>query len=277
MSIRLGCHKWSFGACTVAEAAAITRALGLEHLDLGNGGDLDPLYIAEHVDEEAARFNRIRDSTGITFVDCFPQVSEGGLPFTNNHPDRDVRARYRRVWQGFFPFAAAIGLDGVSLSPGRYWPGEPAQASFDRAAEELRWAVEEGSRHGLRVRIEPHIESVTWRPELVVAMVQAVPGLSLTLDHSHFIFHALPYEQIAVMHPYGTHWHARQARPGEAQCRGRDGEIDFARIVRDLRAARYDGVICLEYVNGAWMRQDNVDCLSETILLRDELRRYLDS
>jgi len=94
--------------------------------------------------------------------------------------------------------------------------------------------VAEGAGRGLRVRIEPHIESVTWRPELVVRMVEAVPGLTLTLGHSHFIFHALPYEQIATMHPYGTHWHARQARPGSAQSPGHEGQIDFARIVADL-------------------------------------------
>jgi sugar phosphate isomerase/epimerase len=275
MAIRLGCHKWSYASCTVAEAAAITRALGLEYMDLGNGADLDPVHISAHSIDEAARFNRIRQETGVAYVDCFPQVSEDGLPFTNNHPDAAVRERYRAIWQGFFRFAALIGLDGVTLSPGRYWPGESPQASFDRAAEELRWAVAEGARHGLKVRIEPHIESVTWRPELVLAMLEAVPGLTLTLDHSHFIFHALPYEQIAVMHPHGTHWHARQARPGEAQSRGRDGQIDFARIIRDLHTQGYDGVVCLEYVNGAWMRQDNVDCLAETVALRDELRGYL--
>ena len=85
-------------------------------------------------------------------------------PMSGFSRHKEVRTQYRRVWQGFFRFAAAIGLDGVSLSPGRYWPKESAQDSFERAAEELRWAVEEGTRHGLRVRIEPHIESVTWRP-----------------------------------------------------------------------------------------------------------------
>lgn len=275
MAIRLGCHLWSFGGCTVAEAAAITRALGIEYLDLGNGVDLDPRYIAAHPDQEAARLNRIRQETGITYVDCFPQVSTDGLPFTNNHPDPAVRHDHRAIWQGFFPFAAKIGLGGVSLSPGRYWVGESPQASFDRAAEELRWAVAEGAGHGIAVRIEPHIESVTWRPELAVAMVEAVPGLGLTVDHSHFIFHALPYEQIAALHPYGTHWHARQARPGEAQSRGVDGQIDFRRIVRELVGQDYDGVICLEYVHGAWLGQDHVDCLTETVRLRDELRGYL--
>lgn len=275
MAIRLGCHKWSFGNCTVAEAAAITRALGLEYLDLGNSCDVDPLYIATHSSDEATRFNRIRHATEIVYVDCFPQVSENGLPFTNNHPDAAIRERYRSIWRGFFEFAALIELDGITLSPGRYWEAEPPQVSFDRAAEELRWAVAEGSKHGLKVRIEPHIESVTWRPELILEMLEAVPGLTLTLDHSHFTFHALPYEQIAVLYPYATHWHARQARPGEAQSRQRDGQIDFARTIHDLQMQDYNGVVCLEYVNGAWMRQDNVDCLAETVALRDELRSYL--
>src|SRR5713226_2065662 len=118
MAIRLGCHKWTFGTCTVAEAAAITRALGLDYLDLGNASDLDPLYIATNVVEEAARFNRIRRQTGITYVDCFPQVSDDGLAFTNNHPEQGVRERYRTIWHAFFQFAAAIELDGVTLSPG---------------------------------------------------------------------------------------------------------------------------------------------------------------
>ena len=51
--------------------------------------------------------------------------------------------------------------------------------------------------------------------------------------------------------------------------------VDFARIIHDLQMQGYDGVVCLEYVDSAWMRQDNVDCLAETVALRDELRRYL--
>jgi sugar phosphate isomerase/epimerase len=275
VGIRLGCHLWSFGGCTVAEAAAITRALGLGCLDLGNGRDLDPAYIAAHRREEADRFKRIGDQAGIEFIDCFPQVSQDGMPFTNNHPDGTQRERCRDIWRGFFPFASDIGLSGVTLSPGRYWEGEPAQAGFDRAAEELRWAVAEGYRHGIAVRIEPHIESVTWCPELVLAMLDAVPGLTITLDHSHFIFHGLPYEQIAVLHPYASHWHARQARSGEAQSRGPAGQIDFARIIQDLQLRGYSGVVCLEYVHGAWLQQDRVDTLTETVALRDELRAYL--
>ncbi len=273
MGIRIGCHKWSFSECSVQEAASITRTLGFECMDLGSSADLDLVYIADHLDDEVERLNRIQRETGVRFIDAVPQATP---PFANNHPDARHRTLHRRLLGAFFDLAQRIGLDGVSLSPGRYWPSEAPKDSFKRGAEELRWAVTEGQERGLKIRIEPHVRSITWTPELAVEMVKLVPGLSLTIDHSHFAFFDLPYEQIEIMHPYATHWHARQARPGELQCRWEVGQIDFARIATDLRSRQYDGVICLEYVHSPWMQQDNVDCVRETVLLRNHLRELLD-
>ena len=268
VTIHLGCHMWTFPQNTVSEAARIVRALGLDYMDLGNARDLDPNYVAANIGDEAARLRRVRAKTGITFVDAFPQLSPG---FSTNHPDPAIRAAQRQTLTGFLEFAEQIGLSGVTFSPGRYWPGQSPGADFERGAEELRWLVAEGLQRGLQIRIEPHIASVTWIPELTLQMLAAVPGLSLTLDYSHFIFHAIPHDQIALLDRHATHWHARQARPGEAQCSHAEGVIDFAQIVSGLRACDYTGVICLEYVHGAWMQQDRVDCLSETVLLRDQL------
>ncbi len=249
------------------------RVLGFDCMDLGNSADLDPAYIAEHIEDEAERLNRIQRETGVKFIDAALQVQP---PFANNHPDAERRASYRRLLGSFFELAERIGLDGVSLSPGQYWPNESRKDSFERGAEELDWAVREGQERGIKIRIEPHIRSITWTPDLAVEMVRLVPGLSLTIDHSHFVFYDLPYAQVAVMHPYGTHWHARQARPGELQCRWEVGEIDFELIVRDLQDHQYDGVICLEYVHSPWMQQDNVDCVRETIFLRNHLGNLLE-
>lgn len=272
MTIHLGCHIWTFPHSTVAEAAGIVRALGLTHMDLGNARDFDPAYIAANVSEEAARLNQVKTETGITFVDAFPHLAPS---FSTNHPDPAVRAEHRAQMAAFLDFAVEIGLAGVTFSPGRYWPDQTPAADFEHGAVELRYLVAEGSRRGLHIRIEPHIESVTWTPDLTLQMLAAAPGLSLTLDYSHFIFHALPEEQIARLDPYATHWHARQARPGQGQCSLAQGAIDFERIVRGLQARGYAGGLCLEYVHGAWMQMDQIDCLSETILLRDVLRRWL--
>ena len=163
----------------------------------------------------------------------------------------------------------------MNFTPGRYWAGNSPAADFERGAEELRYFVAEGQRRGLLIRIEPHIESITWTPELTLQMLAAAPGLSLTLDYSHFVFHAIPNAHIAVLDPHATHWHARQASPGQGQAATAAGTIDFARIVRDLQARGYAGTLCLEYVHGDWMGMDRIDCVSETVRLRDELRELL--
>jgi sugar phosphate isomerase/epimerase len=272
MGIQLGGHIWSFSQCTLAEAAGIIRALGLRQMDLGNARDFDPVYIAGHVDDEAARLNALKARAGITFIDAFPHL---GPSFSLNHPDPAVRAEQLGQYTALLDFAAAIGLTGMTFSPGRYWPPHSPEADFDRGAEVLRRLVAEGQRRGLQVRIEPHVESVTWTPELALRMLWAVAGLSLTLDYSHFVCHAIPPEHIAALDAYATHWHARQARPGQGQCRFAQGTIDFAGIIRRLQARGYDGTICLEYVHGEWLQLNQVDCVSEMILLRDELRRWL--
>lgn len=272
MTIKLGCHLWTFGQCTVREAAGIIRALGLDYMDLGNAKDLDPVYIAANTAAEAERFNRLKAETGVTFVDAFPHVTPA---FSLNHPDPAMRAAHRPVMTAFFDFAVLMDLSGVTVSPGRYWPGSTPQADFDRGAEELRWLVDQAARRGLPLRIEPHIESVTFTPTLTLDMLAAVPGLTLTLDYSHFVFHGAPLDQIAVLDEHATHWHARQAALSQANCAFAQGTIDFDRIVAGMKARRYAGGLCLEYVHGTWASMDKIDCVTETVLLRDYLRARL--
>jgi sugar phosphate isomerase/epimerase len=271
MPISLGCHKWSFARATTLQAAQIIRALGFERMDIGNAPDLDPMQAALHVADTVAYLGRVKAETGLRFIDVFPQ-----LPQPPNHPDAEVRQLSRERLRAWFDIAEQAGLEGVTLTPGRYWPGHSAEEDFARSVDEMRWAVGEGQKRGLLTRIEPHVSSVTWTPFLAVQMVQQAPGLSLTVDHSHFIFHDIPYEHIALMHPYGTHWHARQARPGDICCPTEVGRIDFQRIVADLRTRGYEGTICLEFTPGLWMSHGYVDCVSETLALTQKLRGYLE-
>lgn len=270
MAIALGCHKWSFSKATTLQAAQIIRALGFERMDVGNAPDIDPDEAALKVEDTVAYLNRIVDQTGVRFIDLFPFLSQAP-----NHPDAEVRRLWRRRLSAWFTIAERVGIEGVTLTPGPYWPGHTAEEDFERAAEEMRWAAGEGQKRGLYTRIEPHVESVTWTPALAVQMVSEAPGLTLTLDHSHFVFHAIPYEHIAIMHPYGTHWHARQAKPGELCCATEEGSIDFRRIVGDLKRDGYGGTICLEVTPGGWMSSGQVDVVSETLSLTRQIEEYL--
>ncbi|MEA3407735.1 MAG: TIM barrel protein [Chloroflexota bacterium] len=270
MTISLGCHKWTFRQTTTLQAARIIRALGFERMDLGNAPDLDPIEAADNMQETIRYLNEVKAETGIRYVDIFPQ-----LPEPPNHPQIEKRRRSREYLGKWFATAAEVGLEGVTLSPGPYWPGHTLEEDFERAAEEMHLAVKKGQEYDLLTRIEPHVSSVTWTPSLAVQMVEAVPGLTLTVDHSHFIFHDIPYEQIALMHPHASHWHARQAKPGDICCTTEEGEIDFERIVTELKETGYEGTICLEFTPGKWMTCGYVDCVTETLALTEQLKGYL--
>ena len=272
MSIRLGGHIFSTPHCTVEESARIWRALGIEVMDLGNGRDLDPVTVASDPKGTAERVLDVGRRAGMSFHDAFPQATDKHI---TNTPDEQEYAHQRRVYEGWIAFAAEAGLNGISLSPGKYWAGLSVEEAYVRGREQLRSLARTAGERGVTLRIEPHVESVTWSPELALRMLDDVPGLSLTLDHSHFVFHGIPYEQIAVMHPHGTHWHARQAALGRLQTGLEQGEIDFQRIVGNLVADGYDGVIALEVVHTPWLQLEGQDVLGETVWLRDLMRDLL--
>ena len=64
----------------------------------------------------------------------------------------------------------------------------------------------------------------------------------------------------------------RQASLSKLQARMDEGTIDFPRIVADLKRDGYDGVMALEVVTTPWLDLNQMDVLTETILLRDQMR-----
>ena len=52
----------------------------------------------------------------------------------------------------------------------------------------------------------------------------------------------------------------------------KDNTIDYARVLRAMRKAKYQGYVGVEYVWIDWEHCNEVDNLSETIQFRDFLR-----
>jgi sugar phosphate isomerase/epimerase len=162
------------------------------------------------------------------------------------------------------------------VSPGVVWPGETRRAALGRAAEPLRALVEAAAASGLRLRIEPHVGSVAPTPEATLELLDRVDGLSLTLDLAHFIALGSQEWELEPLRPHASHWHLRQARLGAGQARFDEGTLDVAALVRWWSESDYRGGVCLEYVHSPWMDLDGVDCVTETVRMRDEVRRLLD-
>ena len=98
-----------------------------------------------------------------------------------------------------------------------------------------------------------------------------VPGLTLTLDYTHFTYQGIPDVDIEPLVALASHFHARGACPGKIQASFKENTINYPQVLRAMRRLNYSGLVVLEYVWVDWMRCNEVDNLSETILLRDYL------
>lgn len=99
-----------------------------------------------------------------------------------------------------------------------------------------------------------------------------MPALSLTLDYGHFTYQGITDDEIEPLLAHASHFHARGACRAKLQAPIKENTIDFTRVLRVMGKMGYSGYVALEYVWSEWMHCNEVDNLSETILLRDLLR-----
>src|SRR2546425_1103499 len=153
----------------------------------------------------------------------------------------------------------------------------------DGVADRIRRAADAGwgervpaaAAAGCGLAAEAHRGSVAESPELAARLVESVPGLKLTLDYSHFVAGGPPAESVDRLLAHAGHFHARQAADGRLQASSKDGSLRFEEIVGRLRASGYQGDLCLEYTWQDWRGCWHQDVVSESIVLRDLLRRVL--
>jgi sugar phosphate isomerase/epimerase len=99
-----------------------------------------------------------------------------------------------------------------------------------------------------------------------------VEGLTLTLDYGHFICMGEESSAVHSLLPFASHIHARGGSRGRLQTSVADNTIDFEGMMSSLHRQHYTGKFALEYVWIDWQDCNRSDNLSETILLRWQLR-----
>ena len=266
-------HGWGLYEFDLDDQLKIASERGFEAMDVGSGDlgygvRVEATRLANDP-VECDRIAGLAAENGVRLTDMFVAT-----PVPINDLSDEARLRNHEVVEGLARNAARIGLPGFTFSPGTYASVEWADA-FELAATELRALVDIGSRHDVAIRVEPHVHSVADTPDRAQELVEAVPGLTFTLDYSHFVAAGFDQDALEPLHRYGTHWHARQARLGRLSIEVDQGTIDFRRLLAQLRKERYEGAIAVEYVRAAWEGQDQVDVHAENARMADELRRLI--
>jgi sugar phosphate isomerase/epimerase len=123
--------------------------------------------------------------------------------------------------------------------------------------------------------VEAHVGSLAPNPREAARMVQGVPGLTLTLDYTHFTRIGLPDGEIEPLVRHASHFHVRGARKDRLQTSFSTNTIDYVRVLGAMHDCGYSGYLGIEYVWIDWEHCNESDNLSETILFRDFLRAQI--
>jgi sugar phosphate isomerase/epimerase len=276
--MELTCTSFSFPMLSFADAAKVIALIGIPNLDVGaheGGCHVQPSQVEANPTATIESIRRAVGDVGLGVSDFFPTFGHGFRDRPVNTLSSDEREANVRRFRAIVEVSRGIGAKGITLLPGVIWDEIGPDRSFERSVEELRRLVPIAHDAGLRLSVECHLESVAEPPAKALELVQSVPGLTLTLDYSHFVANGYRPEDVHSLVPHAGHFHARQARDGYLQASHWDGTLDFDDIVRRLVAANYTGDACLEYTWQEWRGANNVDVLSETILLRDQVRSAL--
>ena len=273
MQLKLAGADFTYPLLTHDQVLDVMVMLGYQGVDIGLFQDrshLQPSDILPNLAASARELSAKVAGRGLDFADIFFQSSSFEV-MTANHPDAAERARSREFFQQMLEFTVRCNARHMTGLPGLKWGQEPHETSLKRCAEELVWRVEKAKEVGVTFSVEPHLGSVAPTPQDALRLVELAPGLTLTLDYTHFTYQGFPDSDVEPLIPYASHFHARGACRGRLQAPSKENVIDYPRVLRALNNAGYTGYIGIEYVWQDWERNNEVDNISESILLRDEI------
>jgi len=264
--MRVACHAWAYNNLSLEDAVGTIARLGFRYIDLGSGPHLDVDRAAAYPEAEAAKILRLLEQFHLTLTDLYLM-----LPHTNS-PDPDYREAELSLFERLIPFAVALGTPGITISPGIVQK-DGQDHSLARAIPALLRIVEAAEDTDLRISFEPHMDSVAQKPEQALLLLDAVPGLSLTLDYSHFVFQGTTLSDLTPLLEHVAHVQVRQAKKGCLQIAFDEGALDIPQMLQDLHKQGYRGAVTIEYMTTfGWHGMKKVSIGKEIVRMRDALR-----
>lgn len=272
--MRLSCADYTWPLLPHASSLDLIRALGCDAVDLGFmslRSHVRPELVHGSVAGAAGAVRERVESRGLVVADVF------AIPYTDfetmsaNNPDPAEQQRSLEFFADALEFAELVGSPGVTTLPGVLFAGDTFDAALQRSIAGLRLRVDLADARGLAISVEPHTGSLIDTPDKTRQLLDAVPGLQITLDYAHYVYGGVAQDEIDPLLPHARHLQCRPGRPGGLQVRVDEDAIDWARVVATQNERGYDGWFALEYTWQDWLDCNRVDTVGESALLRDLL------
>jgi len=268
MNCKLACADFAFPLLPHEAALQLISMMGIKGVDIGlfeNRSHLWPSREFQDIDTSAKTLKKTLDDLELIPADIFLQVDLDFKDYAINHPDATRRSQARDCFHKTLEYTAICQCDHITILPGVSFESESYADSFNRCRDEFSWRLEQAKPYGITLGTEAHIGSLVPKPEQAEALIQAVPGLTLSLDYTHFTQAGLPDADVEPLIQYASHFHARGARKGRLQTSFKENSIDYQRVLEAMEAAQYDGWIGIEYTWIDWEHCNECDNVSETM------------
>jgi len=272
--MEFACHTWAFNDKSLTEALGTIARMGFRYVDIGTGPQLDIERLTKHPRGIAAEIRADLALFNLKLSDVYIMLPRISLK------EDDKRKQEIQTFRALLPFVIALEAPGVTLSPGLSHPTDDIEA-IDRTVASLREMVDAAKQATpatqLDVSIEPHMDSMAQTPQNTLKIIKQVDDLQLTLDWAQMVCQDVFHDEITKLLPHTRHVHIRQAARAQLQTPFDRGRIDVRKVVRSLKDADYEGVVCVEYMQTVgWHGMLEVDPVRESITLRDTLRNARD-
>jgi sugar phosphate isomerase/epimerase len=277
MTPKLACADFTFPLLDHDKVLDLIALLDFRGVDIGlfeGRSHFWPSRVFEDTRGSARTLAGKLANRGLEVADVFLQTAPDFASLAPNHPDPDRRRQAREWFVRTVDFAAECGARHVSALPGVHFEGVPESESYRLCCDELSWRCDQARARGITFSVEAHVGSIVPTPAAAADLVRSVPGLTLTLDYTHFTRSGIPDSEVEPLIAHASHFHARGARPRRLQAPFQENVIDYGRVLDVMAQVGYAGYVGVEYVWIDWEHCNEVDNLSETILLRDFLRRH---
>ena len=276
--MKLGCADFTWPLMTHEDVVRHIAALGFDGIDLGlfeGRSHVQPGMVRQDVAMWSGVIGERLATAGLEAADVFFVPSFNLEDLAPNHPNRAQRDGGFEAFCDILEFARRLGAPGMTMNGGILIEGQSTSDSMRLSASELTRRVEAAAEHDIEVRVEASVNSNTPTPEMALELVDAVPGLKLTLDYCHFVYQDIPESDVHPLLEHAAHFQCRGAAPGRMQVNFQENAIDYRGVLERLMALGYDAYFSIEYV---WI--DVWDCnrtenTMETIQFRDFVKAVL--
>ena len=220
----VACNTLCFANEPLESALRHIAELEFDKIDLAIVEGSPHLRPSEVAENPEAALHRLRHGPSLTPAALGLDFGEGDLAAP------PLRKRFEAMCRLAKPLMVAV----LTI------PAAPLGTPFDDEVKRLSNLAGLAMREGLVLALETHSKTLTADPAEAVALCQAVPGLGLTLDPSHYLQGG--HKDYDVVFPYVQNVHLRDTGkgPGEFQVRVGQGEIEYGRIVNLLERHGYD-------------------------------------